>query len=143
MDLSHGWMFYHLSVQIFKGPFAKGSQLEGYRFEGCGWSCGKDMHCLTNHSKTCYSLIDDVPYDLVQPTGVGLDQQGMHSLSCWLDLNWHVGCIGKLARSKKVKAGKSAPKVITDDEKWRLRCLLWSGWPVRGMVVTPEGSVLI
>ena len=76
------------------------------RIEGCGWSCGKDMHCLTNHSKTCHSLIDDVPYDLAEPTGVGLDQQGMHSQSCLLDLNWHVGCIGKLARSKKVKALK-------------------------------------
>ena len=75
------------------------------------------MHCLSNHSKTCHPLIDNVPYVLVQPTGVGLDQQGMHSQICLLDLSWHVGCIGKLQRSKKVKAGSSAPKIITDDEK--------------------------
>ena len=75
------------------------------------------MHCLTNHSKTCHSSIDDVPYDLVEPAGVGLDQQGMHSQTCLLDLNWHLGCMGKIARSKKSKAGKSAPKIITDDEK--------------------------
>ena len=41
----------------------------------------------------------------------------MQSQICLLDLSWHVGCIGKLQRSKKVKAGSSAPKIITDDEK--------------------------
>ena len=53
----------------------------------------------------------------MEATGVGLDQQGMHSQSCLLDLDWHLGCIDKLARSKKGKAGKSGLKIISDVEK--------------------------
>ena len=84
---------------------------------GCGWTCSKDMHCISNHRKSCHPRIVDVPYELVEATGVCLDQHGMHSQSCLLDLDWHLGCRVKLARSKKSKAGNSGLKIISDVEK--------------------------
>ena len=71
---------------------------------GCEWTCSKDMHFIANHSKSCHPTMADVPYELVEATGVGLDQEGLHSQSCFSDVNWHTSCIVKLARSKKSKA---------------------------------------
>ena len=90
---------------------------------GCSWTCSKDMHCLSNYSKSCHPTINDVPYELVEATGVGLDQQGMHSQSCLLDLDWHLGCIDKLARSKNSKSGKFGLKIISDVEREKAKRL--------------------
>ena len=90
---------------------------------GCKWRCGMNMHCISNHSIKEHASIDNVLYELVEiiGDGDGLDQEGVHSLSCFSDISWHSSCIDKIQRKRKSKAveagaGDAGVQIITKEE---------------------------
>ena len=84
LKIGHKW-----SVSTFVGKIV-----------GFGWTCSKNMHCISNHSEKDHPSIGNVHYELVETTGEGLDQEGQHSISCFLDLMWHTSCIEKTERKR-------------------------------------------